>query len=55
MNFQEKIKKICDKYKLPDKAKKEISSLISDSYIKGSGDCDALTKKYYYLHPKNLK
>ena len=52
MNFQEQIKIICDKYNIPEKAKKEISKLCSDSYIKGSNDCDELTKKYYYLQPK---
>ena len=55
MNFQEKIKKLCDKHKLSDKVQKEIANICSDSYIKGSNDCDELTKKYYFLTPKSLK
>jgi len=55
MNFQEKIKKLCEKYNLCNNAQKEIAKICSDSYIKGSNDCDELTKKYFYLMPKNVK
>ena len=55
MNLQDKIKSICDNHKLSEKIQKEISKICSDSYIQGSNDCDELTKKYYYLTPKNPK
>ena len=53
--MKNEIDKLCLKYNLSEKVKKEITSLCSKSYISGSNDCDKLTKEYYYLTPKSVK
>jgi hypothetical protein len=44
-NFYDKIKLLCEKHKLSEEIKKEITKLCSDAYIAGSNDCFKIEKK----------
>jgi hypothetical protein len=51
--MKEEIDKLCLKYNLSEKIKKEILNICSKSYVLGSNHCDEVIKKFYHLVPKN--